>query len=79
MKMVLLLDTKYKTIVVEVITGVAFQSEAITRTEICRDVVNPLRLMFWSYGNRSVDLQFKSNDWFLYDENIRFESVSHPL
>ena len=44
MKMVLLLDTKYKTIVVEVITGVAFQSEAITRTEICRDLVNPFKI-----------------------------------
>ena len=50
MKMALLLDTKYKTIVVEVTTGVAFQSEAITRTEICRDLVNPFKtnvLVIW--------------------------------
>ena len=41
--MALLLDTKYRTIVVEVITGVAFQIEAITRTEICGDLVNPFK------------------------------------
>ena len=32
--------------------------------------------MFPSYRNQSVDLQSKSTDWFLYDENIGRERVN---
>ena len=34
------------------------------------DWFNPLQPIFSSHRNQSVDLQSKSTDWFLCDENI---------
>ena len=33
------------------------------------------RRRFLSYRNQSIDLQFKSADWFLYDRDVRRERV----
>ena len=35
--------------------------------------------MFPSYRNQSVDLQSKSNNWFLYDGNIGRSQVKHNI
>ena len=32
-----------------------------------------------SYRNQSIDLPFKSNDWFLYDGNTRIYGVKFKL
>ena len=32
-----------------------------------------------SYGNQSIDLLFKSVDWFLYDNGLRHERVNYIL
>ena len=49
-EMALLRGIKYKTDVVEVFTGVAFQSEVIKGAAICRGLINPFKtnvLVIW--------------------------------
>ena len=48
------------------------------RSEICDGALH-LTLSWWrslSYRNQSIDLLYKSADWFLHDRDLRHESVN---
>ena len=41
------------------------------------DILTLSRRRPLSYRNQSIDLQSKSMDWFLYDNDLRLERVKH--
>ena len=38
---------------------------------------NPFVTVIPTFGNQSIDLQSKSMDWFLYDDDLGHERVKH--